>query len=109
LSDYGRSVEATQRYEAAIRQRPDHQGAIFNLALLSLTVGNPSMARQVCEAALLVGPVQGKLYYLLGQAYDELGRSDLAITNYQRFLQSWPVVPQMEKVVRERMKLLSDG
>ncbi|HJN28461.1 MAG TPA: tetratricopeptide repeat protein [Candidatus Latescibacteria bacterium] len=109
LSDYGRSVKATQRYEAAIRQRPDHQGAIFNLALLSLTVGNPSMARQVCEAALLVGPVQGKLYYLLGQAYDELGRSDLAITNYQRFLQSWPVVPQMEKVVRERMKLLSDG
>ncbi len=64
------------------------------------------MAQQVAEAALLVGPVQGKLYYLLGQAHDQQGRIAPAIANYRHFLQAWPTGPAIRQVVDQRIEQL---
>jgi len=109
LYDGGRVQEAVPHYQVVIRSNPAHQGAIYNLADLAIRQGNPAFAQQVCEAALLVGPVQGKLYYLLALAYEQQGMPQQAILNFRRFLQAWPVAQAIEEAVRQRIKQLTDG
>ncbi|MBT4099087.1 MAG: tetratricopeptide repeat protein [Gemmatimonadetes bacterium] len=109
LYDGGRVQEAVQHYQVVIRSNPAHQGAIYNLADLAIRQGNPAFAQQVGEAALLVGPVQGKLYYLLALAYEQKGMPQQAVRNFQRFLQAWPVAPAVGEAVRQRIKQLNGG
>ncbi len=107
LFDLGRVSEAIEHYQRVIQLDPTHQGAVYNLADLALRHGNPAFAQQVGEAALLVGPVQGKLYYLLALAHEQQGRSKQAIANYRRFLQSWTVPAAVQQVVQQKITQLS--
>lgn len=107
LFDTQRVDEATRQYREALRDEPAHQGAAYNLADLALRQGDPVLAQSVAEAALLVGPVQGKLYYLLAQAHDQQGRPRRAIANYRHFLQAWPVPAAARDVVEQRIRQLT--
>ncbi|MEB2286373.1 MAG: hypothetical protein B6D46_09245 [Polyangiaceae bacterium UTPRO1] len=95
LVESGRSdVEATARFEEALRLDPDHAGALDNLGLVLFRQRRYDEARRLFERALAADPKNAIAANNLGALELELGRPAAAIAPLERALASEPDLPK---------------
>jgi tetratricopeptide (TPR) repeat protein len=89
LFDQGRNADAITQFEAALRLAPNHADALLNLGNALMQAQRPAEAVLRYEAALQLrsGP---DVYYDLGVALADLGRSDEAAAQLRAALQLDP-------------------
>ena len=91
LNQAGRTSEAAAAYEKAIAAEPDDPAAYVNLGLLALTqLADPSRAEMLFRRAIAFAPGRVEAQVNLGLALHEQGRSEEALTHYDRLLQAQP-------------------
>jgi tetratricopeptide (TPR) repeat protein len=75
----GNWARARADYEAVLRLNPGHAYAAFLLGAVLVQTGDNERAVTMLNKALTLGCKDpGPVYYLLGQAYQKMGRMDLA-------------------------------
>jgi Flp pilus assembly protein TadD len=75
----GNWARARADYEAVLRLNPGHAYAAFLLGAVLVQTGDSERAVAMLNKALTLGCKDpGPAYYLLGQAYQKMGRTDLA-------------------------------
>lgn len=86
LNALGATEEAKAQFEAALRLKPDHSAALYNLANWYLAVGDASTALVYYDRAEQAGKRDAALAVNRGNAYKTLGRYAEAEANYRAAL-----------------------
>jgi tetratricopeptide (TPR) repeat protein len=92
LADYGDNFLMQRNYSMAIAQyqkaieiKPDHIGALVNLAIAYSLAGNHRQGLQVLENALVKTDMQeGTIYFNMGDILRRQGKYDQSIENYRK-------------------------
>jgi tetratricopeptide (TPR) repeat protein len=90
LHRQGKRDLAMQRYVAILQDDPENIDALYYVAVLALQEGQIAEGIRVIERALAVGPPQGRLYNLLGQAHLRLNQDAEALKNFDRAIECEP-------------------
>ncbi|MGE3629201.1 MAG: tetratricopeptide repeat protein, partial [Sandaracinaceae bacterium] len=90
--DRGNAARAGEFYEAARTVRPSGSEALTGLGYVALEQGNPAGAVTKFRQAAQQGYAEA--YIGLGAAYQRLGRSQDALTAYERYLERLPSGPR---------------
>jgi tetratricopeptide (TPR) repeat protein len=80
-----RRDEALVVIRTVVRARPDYADARYLMGKLLLAQGDAAAAAEHLEAAARQAPEDANIFYQLGQAYQKLGRSELAEQQFARF------------------------
>ncbi len=89
---FGDYEEARRNYEEGIAEHPDPPVyAYYNLAFLSLQLGDTTRALDEAKTAVDLFPEEPKVYYLKGWIEEASGDLDAALRCYQRVLELNPV------------------
>lgn len=76
---------AIAQYQQAIKIKPDHTGALVNLAIAYSMTGNGDKGMQVLESALAsAGMQKGTIYFNMADIQRRQGKYDQAIENYKK-------------------------
>ena len=86
----GRTSEAMDQYEQALRINPDYAEVHNNLASALVMTGRPSEAIDQCKEALRIDPTYAHAHNNLGNALAQTGRASEAIDHYQQTLRMNP-------------------
>ena len=70
-----------------LKTKPDFAGARYLLGKILLAQGAAAEAVEHLEAAARLAPDEANIRYQLGQAYQKLGRADLAQQQFEVFRQ----------------------
>lgn len=90
LHRQGKRDLAMQRYVAILQDDPENIDALYYVAVLALQEGQIAEGIKVIERALTVGPPQGRLFNLLGQAHLRLNQDDAALESFDRAIACEP-------------------
>lgn len=90
LAQQGRTLEAAQHYQEAIRLKPDYLDAHLNLGGLRLAAGQPAEATNHFRAALQIRPDYDKAHNNLGSALLLLGDWAGATNHFAQAVRSNP-------------------
>jgi tetratricopeptide (TPR) repeat protein len=90
LQSSGRSGEAVQHFELALRISPKFLSALHNLADIRLEQGKIDEAIELFQQAVKANPKFAEPYYNLGNARIRQGKFDDAIACYEKALQLEP-------------------
>jgi tetratricopeptide (TPR) repeat protein len=80
-----RRDEALAVIRTVVRARPDYADARYLFGKLLLAQGDATAAVEHLEAAARQAPEDANIFYQLGQAYQKLGRTELAERQFARF------------------------
>jgi tetratricopeptide (TPR) repeat protein len=81
----GKYPLAITQYQHALKINPDQAGALVNLAIAYINIGQPTVGAQLLEDALpRVTLRKGVVYYNLGEILEQQGRPDEAIHYYRQ-------------------------
>ena len=83
----GDAKKALRVFREAIKRNPDDYGLNFNIAITLLNEGEYVEAIQHLETAIRAEPSNPSPYYVVGIAYQDLGRSVEGLLAYLSFLQ----------------------
>jgi len=86
----GRTAEAMDQYEQALRINPDDADVHNNLASALIMTGRPSEAIDHCKEALRIDPSSSEAHNNLGNALAQTGRPSEAIDHYKQTLRMSP-------------------
>src|SRR6266481_6038925 len=86
----GRTSEAIDQYEQALRINPDYAEVHNNLASALVMTGRPSEAIDQCKEALRIDPSSADAHNNLGNALAQTGRASEAIDHYKQTLRMNP-------------------
>jgi len=89
----GKEDSAVDAYKKAIRLKPDLLPAYFELGLLHLNAKRDSAAADLFESLLKARPA-AESHLVIGQAYLNSGRTDLALNSFRRATQLKPDLAQ---------------
>lgn len=81
----GRSEEALAELRALLAQTPAHANARYLVGKILLARGSPVDAAQHLEIAVKLAPQDANIHYQLGQAYQRIGRTELAEREFETF------------------------
>ncbi len=87
LRQAGRTEEALEHYEQALRIQPDSPEACNNVGAILLDLGKPTEAMGYYEQALRLNPRRAEAYYNLGTALAQLDKNEEAVSYYEQALQ----------------------
>jgi Flp pilus assembly protein TadD len=93
LAEQGRTTEAKQLFERAIAINRDHGGAINNLAVLYMKLGQRNDAIAAFQYGIQVAPEDATLYLNLGRLYVGMGERDKARDLMRQLLEKKPGDP----------------
>jgi len=82
----GKFAEARRLYQALLAQTPAHAMALYRVGLLELQDGNPAAALSLLQQAAAAGADEPRQRFVLGQAFQALGRWDEAIAAHEAAL-----------------------
>ncbi len=90
LAKQGRLDEARDRFQEAIKLRPDDADAVNDLGTLYMQQGKPNDAIAAFQYGIRVAPDEDILYLNLGRTYTRLGQVDRARQVMQQLLDRKP-------------------
>jgi tetratricopeptide (TPR) repeat protein len=90
LQRQGKRELAMQRYVGILADDPQNLDALFNVAVIALQEGQMAEGVKVIERALAVGPPQGRLHNLMGQACLRMNRDEDALAAFERAIACEP-------------------
>jgi Flp pilus assembly protein TadD len=96
----GNPAAARETLAEAIRLRPDHTLALYNLGLAHILENRAAEALPFLERAETTGPATVGLLNALAKAYDEAGQPDRAIAALKRSLAMKPSQPDQQKLLK---------
>ena len=88
--ELGQTKEAIDRFEAAVRLKPDSADGYFNLGTALMRAGRLDEAIDRYRDALRIRPDSAAAHNNLGNALDEQGRLDEALAHYRETLRLQP-------------------
>ncbi|MET0212791.1 MAG: tetratricopeptide repeat protein [Vicinamibacterales bacterium] len=83
----GKRGEALKELRTVLARRPDYADARYLLGKILLAEGAAAEAVDHLERAAQLAPADPNVHYQLGQAYQRLGKSDLAAKEFEVFQQ----------------------
>ncbi len=83
----GKRGEALKELRTVLARRPDYADARYLLGKILLAEGAAAEAVDHLERAAQLAPMDPNVHYQLGQAYQRLGKSDLAAKEFEVFQQ----------------------
>ncbi len=86
----GRTDEATETYQEAIRESPDNDQSYLSLALVEMRAGKPDDARQTLTEGLARIPDSGKLFWGMGVLLAVEGKPQPAILDLRKSIDLLP-------------------
>jgi len=104
-----RLAAAARAYERAVALEPGHASAWYNLADALLRLGEADSAERVCLDGLRLHPQQAKLYYVLAQAQEAVGKPRAALFSYRRLLEWAGLSRGMRQIVVDRIAVFEAG
>jgi len=90
LEKMGRTGEAHDAYEEALRILPGHATALYNSARLAQSEGDLGDAERRYRAAIRAVPSFAEAYLNLGTVYRELNRNEQAVVEYREAIRLRP-------------------
>ncbi len=105
----GRYDEAAKVLEHAIELRDPEATKVYDyeeLGICYLNLGRHAEARQILQAGYQINSGRHRCTYLLAQSNDKLGRSEDAVTYYQRYLDLNPADDEWKAQARTRLAAL---
>jgi tetratricopeptide (TPR) repeat protein len=90
-----RFVEAVKAYHRALTIRPESLEANLHLATTYLQMGEPRSARVFAEKVVQLDPGHGPGRAALGAVYQELGRFEEAVTEYEAAIELMEPTPPL--------------
>ncbi len=87
LRQAGRTEEALEHYEQALKIQPDSPEACNNVGAILLDLGKTTEAMGYYEQALRLNPRRAEAYYNLGTALARLDKNEEAVRYYEQALQ----------------------
>jgi Tfp pilus assembly protein PilF len=99
LQERGRFAEAESQFEAALRSQPTLR-AYYGLGLAEWSQGNTRQAEQAFLKAEALDPASSRSHFLLGLLYENTGRAQEALAQYQAGLRTDPSNPTALAAVR---------
>lgn len=87
--------EAKLEYQSVLERKPDHAGALHNLAQIYFFENKFKTAIEMLDRGINMGLRLPNLFFLLGRAYEAVGSSEMAILNYDRALGIQPDYPNI--------------
>jgi tetratricopeptide (TPR) repeat protein len=90
LLDRGKLPEATEHFQAAVRDLPDHAEASYNLGTALFLRGEPAKAVPALTRATQLRPDFGDAHYNLGLALLRLGAPEQAVQAFTRAIDLQP-------------------
>jgi len=97
---------AAEQYQKVLDLRPDQPEAVNNLQYVSTVKDNAFKKIRLFTTALEVDPKDPDAHYQIARVYEDLGRSDQALSHYRQALEYKPRWP--EPMARQALILLSD-
>jgi Flp pilus assembly protein TadD len=83
----GKRDEALKELRTVLARRPDYADARYLLGKILLSNGAAAEAVDHLERAAQLAPADPNVHYQLGQAYQRLGKNDLAAKEFEVFQQ----------------------
>jgi Flp pilus assembly protein TadD len=80
-----RPEEAAEHLRAVLKEKPEHPNARYLMGKVLLAQGAAADAAAHLEEAVRLDPQDAATHYQLGQAYQKLGKMDLAETEFEAF------------------------
>ena len=80
----GRYTDAAAVYQGILTLQPDDLDARFNLGLTHLRLKDSQRAVEDLNLVLAQDPSMAEAHYQLGNAYDDMGAGELALTGYEQ-------------------------
>jgi len=90
LSALDNNSEAQARYEKALKENPDHTGALTNLAILYCQNGNYTAARPLLERVIAKDPGDKEAHFNLALLYIQTGNREKAQIHIREVLKLDP-------------------
>jgi tetratricopeptide (TPR) repeat protein len=87
LRQAGRTEEALEHFEQALRIQPDSPEACDNVGAILFDLGKTTEAMGYYEQALRLNPRRAEAYYNLGTALAQLDKNEEAVRYYEQALQ----------------------
>lgn len=81
----GRSDDALRELRAIVAARPNHADARYLFGKILLARGDAAAALNHLEVAVRAAPGDANIHYQLGQAYQRLGRTELAAAAFESY------------------------
>ncbi|MEM8531061.1 MAG: DUF2298 domain-containing protein [Chloroflexota bacterium] len=105
LRDSGRFEEAEEAYRLAVDADPS-VGNYNKLGVEALEMGLLETAETALVQVVVTDPTTFEAYYHLGRVYDQQDLSELAIENYERYLELAPSDHQFQSVAAAALERL---
>ena len=91
----GKTAEAIPLLEGAKKLDSGNINYPYELAVIYYTRKDYAKAQQILEPLLNHKDVSGMIYQVLGNVYDDLGKTDLAVTTYEKGLKLFPKTAEL--------------
>ncbi|NJO81304.1 MAG: tetratricopeptide repeat protein [Blastochloris sp.] len=105
LRDSGRFEEAEEAYRLAVEADPS-AGNYNKLGVEALQMGLLETAETALVQVVVIDPNAFESYYHLGRVYDQQDQSELAIENYERYVQLAPSDHQFQVIAAAALERL---
>lgn len=97
------TLNALKEFKKAIKDKPDHVEANFKIGLICMKNNMFKEAIHYFERALTPHPSNTRILMQLAVAYERIGQKQLAITTYQRILDT----DELNSIAYQKLKLLN--